>query len=40
MAPRLKGKYTEEVMPAIMKEFAYKSVMQVPKIEKVIVHVT
>ena len=40
MAPRLKGKYTDEVMPAIMKEFAYKSVMQVPKIEKVIVHVT
>ena len=40
MATRLKGKYTEEVMPAIMKEFAYKSVMQVPKIEKVIVHVT
>jgi len=40
MAPRLKGKYTGEVLPAIMKEFAYKSVMQVPKIEKVIVHVT
>jgi len=40
MAPRLKEKYTAEVMPAIMKDFSYKSVMQVPKMTKVIVHVT
>lgn len=40
MAPRLKEKYTKEIVPAIMKEFSYKSVMQVPRLEKVVVHVT
>ncbi len=40
MAPRLKEKYTKEIVPAIMKEFSYKSVMQVPRFEKVVVHVT
>ncbi|HEX8948954.1 MAG TPA: 50S ribosomal protein L5 [Dissulfurispiraceae bacterium] len=40
MAPRLKEKYTKEVVPALMKEFSYKSIMQVPKLEKIIVHVT
>lgn len=33
--PRLRKKYTEEIVPALMKEFNYKSVMQVPKIEKI-----
>ena len=33
-APTLKTKYKEEVIPAMMKDFGYKSVMQVPKIEK------
>ena len=40
MAPRLKEKYAKEIVPAIMKEFSYKSIMQVPRIEKVVVHVT
>src|SRR5678810_95355 len=33
--PRLKGKYQQEVVPALMKRFGYKSVMQVPKLEKI-----
>ena len=32
---RLKEKYDAEVVPAMMKEFGYKSIMSVPKIEKV-----
>ena len=32
-------KYTSEVAPALMKQFNYKSVMQIPKIEKVVVNV-
>lgn len=40
MAPRLKEKYIKEIVPSIMKEFSYKSVMQVPRLEKVVVHVT
>ncbi len=40
MAPRLKEKYTKEIVPAIMKEFSYKSIMQAPRLEKVVVHVT
>ena len=37
--PNLKTKYTEEVAPALMKKFEYKSVMQIPKIDKVVVNV-
>lgn len=33
--PRLKTKYTEEIAPALLKEFNFKSSMQVPKIEKI-----
>lgn len=36
--PRLKGKYTAEVIPALMKRFGYKSVMQVPKLEKIAIN--
>ena len=36
---RLKEKYTAEVAPALMKQFGYKSVMQIPKIEKIVVNV-
>ena len=36
---RLKAKYQEDVIPAMMKEFGYRSVMQVPKLEKVTVNV-
>ena len=37
--PRLKVKYTQEVAPALMKKFEYKSVMQIPKLEKITVNV-
>ena len=33
--PRLKNKYKDEVIPALMKRFSYTSVMQVPKLEKI-----
>ena len=36
---RLKVKYNEEIAPALMKKFQYKSVMQIPQIAKVIVNV-
>jgi large subunit ribosomal protein L5 len=35
---RLKEKYLKEVVPALQKEFGYKNVMAVPKIEKVVVN--
>jgi len=35
----MKKKYQEEAAPALMKRFGYKSVMQVPKVEKIIVNV-
>ena len=36
---RLRQKYTEEVVPALMKEFGYKNSMQVPRLEKITVNV-
>ncbi len=39
MAARLKEAYVNEVAPALMKKFGYKSVMQIPKLEKVVVNV-
>ncbi|MCB0629850.1 MAG: 50S ribosomal protein L5 [Saprospiraceae bacterium] len=36
--PRLKQKYREEVAPALMEQFGYKSVMQIPKIVKVCIN--
>ncbi len=33
--PRLADKYKNEVVPALMKKFGYKSVMQAPKLEKI-----
>jgi large subunit ribosomal protein L5 len=38
MSTRLKDKYTKEVIPALTKEFGYKNVMAVPKIQKVVVN--
>ena len=35
---RLKDRYQKDVMPALTKEFGYKNVMAVPKIEKVVVN--
>ena len=37
--PNLKAKYREEVAPALMQKFHYKSTMQIPRIEKVVVNV-
>ncbi len=34
-APRLKEKYKKEVAPALVQKFSYKTVMQVPKLEKI-----
>ena len=36
--PALKTKYSEEIIPALMKEFGYKTVMQVPKLEKIVLN--
>jgi len=39
MAPRLKERYVREVAPAMMKEFSYRNVMEVPKIQKIVLNV-
>ena len=36
---RLKKKYNEEVAPALMQKFQYKSVMQIPRIDKIVLSV-
>lgn len=36
---RLKEIYKNDVAPALMKKFAYKSVMQIPRIEKIVINV-
>ena len=36
---RLKEAYVNEVAPALMKKFGYKSVMQIPKLEKIVINV-
>ncbi len=36
---RLKEFYRNDVAPALMKKFSYKSVMQIPKIEKIVINV-
>jgi len=38
MNSRLKDKYLKEVVPALQKEFGYKNVMAVPKLEKVVIN--
>src|SRR5690554_959390 len=35
---RLQGKYKNEVIPALVKKFNYKSVMQAPRLEKIVVN--
>ncbi len=37
--PRLKERYRTEIVPALMEEFGYENVMQVPRLEKVVVNV-
>jgi len=36
--PRLKDKYLKEIVPALKSKFQYKSIMQVPKITKIVVN--
>ena len=35
---RLKEKYLDEVSPALMSKFGYKSVMQLPKVDKIVIN--
>ncbi len=39
MAARLKEMYKAEVAPALMKKFSYKSVMEIPKLDKIVINV-
>src|SRR4030042_3405669 len=39
MIPRLKERYLKEVVPVMLKEFSYKNVMEVPKVQKVVLNV-
>jgi len=39
MTPRLKEKYKKDIIPAMMKEFSYKNIMEAPKIQKVVLNV-
>jgi len=36
--PRLKDKYSKEIVPALKQKFSYQSIMQVPKIEKICIN--
>lgn len=36
--PRLKEKYFNEIVPQLMKEFSYRSVMQVPRLKKIVLN--
>ena len=36
---RMRDYYVKDVAPALMKKFSYKSVMQIPKLEKIVVNV-
>lgn len=37
--PRLKDRYRKEIVPALMKEFGYRNVMEVPRLQKIVVNV-
>ena len=37
--PRLRDRYREEIIPALMKEFGYRNVMEVPRLKKIVVNV-
>ena len=37
--PRLQDRYRNDVVPALMKEFSYRSVMSVPRVEKVVLNI-
>jgi len=35
---RLKERYTQEIVPALVKQFNYKNIMQVPKLDKIVIN--
>lgn len=37
--PRLRDRYSEEIVPALMKEFGYRNVMEAPRLKKIMVNV-
>lgn len=39
MTVRLKEKYQKEIIPAMMKEFSYKNIMQAPKLDKIVLNI-
>ena len=39
MAARIKEMYLKEIAPALMKKYEYKSTMQIPKLEKIVINV-
>ena len=39
MAPRLKERYKAEIVPELMREFSYRNIMQVPRMDKVTVNI-
>jgi len=39
MATRLKEKYLKEIVPLMMKDFSYNNIMEVPKVQKVVLNV-
>ena len=38
MANRLKERYESEIRPSLQEKFAYKNVMEIPKLEKVVIN--
>ena len=36
-SPRLKEKYTKEIVPVLKEKFKYKSIMEVPMVEKIVI---
>jgi len=39
MPPRLKERYKSEIVPELMREFSYRNIMQVPRVEKVTLNI-
>jgi large subunit ribosomal protein L5 len=39
MIPRLKDKYVKEVVPALREQFKYANVMQIPKLQKIVLNI-
>ena len=39
LVPRIKEKYDKEVVPALMEKFGYKNIMEVPKLDKIVINI-